>query len=408
MTGRPSMVRNRDCSVILPLLMAEEGSLRDIENLHQTHLVSSSDYGSRALGSPSSPPIQRAVDSKSFASSKTARADAYFHHYVTLNALAQQAMARLYSPEIRRLKWSEIQRRIEELDAKLVQWNAALPAPFSLETPSQDSQAESYRVALGILSHSTRTVINRPCLCRLDRRMADQSRHSNRADHASANKCVSSARSVIGLVSDRPHNAVLHQGTLWWMTVHHLKRAVTVVLLELAFRAEHMPSEAEDILSEAKGAINWLRGMAVFDAGAHRSWISLSRLLRLAAQKVGGDASEVVMAASSHFGETRPIDEFIQHVPPAPSDQYDPHVWQPLDNYYTSHFFADQAASEYDQYGFLQENAAQPSGAQNLWHSPAAQGGRRGQQGHENEDEVMWPGGQDPSVGEWYGQFGAS
>lgn len=396
-TGRPSMIRDRDCSITMPQLVAGEDSSQKAVYPPSATSVSSFDFGIRASASLSSPPVQGAFGTGQSQLPQANNTGAYFFHYVQLTALAQDAVAQIYCPEIRHVKWSEIQRRIDELDGKLVQWNAALPKPFNIGYPYTNPESESYRIALAIISHSTRTIINRPCLCRLDRRILDQSLHSNHLNHVAANKCVSSARAVLQLISDKPHNAVLYQGTLWWMIVHHLKRAATVVLLELALRAEHMPAEAENILADAKKAVNWLRGVAVSDTAARRSWATLSRLLHLAAQRVGGDASEVVAVPFSQLGETQPIGMTVQQQPSATSDQFDPNVWQPMDNYYASHFPGEQGSSEYDQYGFHP-----PGGDAHSLFPPS------GEQGHEDEDQNMWFGRPDPSLGDWYGQFGGS
>ncbi len=406
MTGRPSMIHSQDCTVTLSPLRPEEDSLGEVGHLQQARMTSSLDFGCRAFNSPVFPAIPGVVDSSLFELAKTPKANLYFYHYVALNDLAQQAMAGLYCPQIRHMKWSEIQRRIEELDGKLVQWNAGLPAPFNLDNPVQDLEVESYRIALGILSHSTRTVINRPCLCSLDSRITDQSTHSNELNHAAAHRCVASARAVLQLISSRPYNVALHQGTLWWMILHHLKRAATVVLLELAYRAEHMPSEAEDILDEAKTAVNWLRGMAVNDPAARRSWVTLSRLLSLAAQKVGGDTSDLITNPFSQFGDTRPMSEFMQP-PPVQADLFDPNIWQSLDNHYTGHFFGDQSASANNPYGFFEPNGGQNGGGQQFYPPQGELGLMKGQQEQENRDQTMWPSGQEQPPGGWYGQYPA-
>ena len=399
MTGRPSMVRDRDCSITVPPLMATRGS-RGFATCDHTSLTTSLDDAGRAFESPQSSPIQGVVDNRPSEPSKTPNVEAYFYHYVALNSLAQQVIARLYCPDIRHMKWSEIQRRIKELDYALVQWNTALPALFKSDQPTQDPEVESYCVALGILSHSTRTLINRPCLCRLDRRITDQSQHSKNFNHAAAHKCVSSARAVLRLISERPHNAVLYQGTLWWMIFHHLKRAATVVLLELALRAEHMPSEAGDMLEEAKQAVNWLHGMAAYNAAARRSWVTLSRLLQKAAQKVGGDASEVVTAPFSQFGETRLMSDMVQQPHPLAPEQFDPNIWQPLDTYYVGHFLGDQEALGYDQYGFMQPSGAYTGGGQTMF-PPSSQMGEMPDQQSQQDDD--WPTAQEPQPGTWYG-----
>lgn len=403
-TGRPPMVRDRDCSITMPQPVVSDGPSQKADYPPSTTSVSSLDFGIRASASPSSLPVQGTFGSGQSQLPLTNNTDAYFSHYVQLTALAQDATAQIYCPEIRHVKWSEIQRRIDELDGKLVQWNATLPKPFNFEDPYTNPESESYRVTLAIISHSTRTIINRPCLCRLDRRIPDQSLHSNHRGHVAANKCVSSARVVLQLISDKPHDSVLYQGTLWWMIVHHLRRAATVVLLELAFRAEHMPAEAENILADAKRAVNWLRAVAVSDNAARRSWTTLSRLLHLAAQRVGGDASEVVTAPFSQTGETRPGGMAGQQQPFTPSDQFDPNVWQPMDNYYASHFPGEQGSSEFDQYGFFPPGGGTPS----MFPPSGELGGMRDQQGPVDEDQAMWSGWPDPSLGDWYGQFGGS
>ena len=403
MTGRPSMIRNRDCTVTLSPLRAEDGSLREIKNFQQAHMTSSLDYGCRAFNSPGSAPLQGVVDSSLSELSKTPKADAYFYHYVALNDLAQQAIAELYCPEIKHMKWSEIQRRIEELDGKLVHWNAGLPVPFNSDQPVQDPEVESYRIALAILSCSIRTVINRPCLCRLDRRITDQSTRSNTINQAAAHRCVASARAVIQLISSKPYNVALHQGTLWWMILHHHKRAATVVLHELAYRAEHMPSEAEEILDIAKTAVNWLRGIAVYDHAARHSWATLSRLLSRAAQKVGGDTSEVITNPYFQFGDTQPMSEFMQPSP-VQADRFDPNIWQSLDNHYTSHSFGDQSASGNNLYGFFEPNGAQNGGEQQFYPPQEEIGLMRGQQEQGNGNQTVWPNEQEQPL-EWYGQY---
>ncbi len=65
-----------------------------------------------------------------------------------------------------------------------------------------------------------------------------------------------------------------------------------MLLLELAIPIEHMPSAAEELLAEAKKAIEWLRKIASNSNTAQHIWTTMCRLLRLAARRVGFDTGE--------------------------------------------------------------------------------------------------------------------
>lgn len=157
---------------------------------------------------------------------------------------------------------------------------------------------------------------------------------------------------------------------MWWMILHHLRRAVTVLLLELSFRAEHMPAEAAELLTEAKAAINWLRQMGASNASAKDAWVTLSRLLYHAAQKVGGDMADTITASEVPAkGQGFNMDilgggfDFSQAGDlERPSNVYnpdDPNVFPPLGLYGgmpqgTGQYLGDLATiNDWDESGFL-------------------------------------------------------
>ena len=220
--------------------------------------------------------------------------------------LAKEVVGELYQPGIRKKKWAEIESRIEGFDRRLFEWKDGVNPPFNVATPSLDSETESCRVALRILFYSTRTIINRPCLCRIGERIQGQSISSKRMNLSSANRCVDSARATLNLILHKPESTVLHEGTMWWMLLHHLKRALTVLLLELALRAEHMPSDAGKIVAEAKAAVNWLSHIGNSSPDARRTCSNMRQLLRLAAQKVGGDTSDMMTSSEEEAVPVRP------------------------------------------------------------------------------------------------------
>ncbi|KAL8817297.1 MAG: hypothetical protein Q9223_003852 [Gallowayella weberi] len=270
MTGRPSIVRDIDCSVALPSTGMVD------PDVHLPTRNSRDQAGSAWL------------DIQGPAATMDPN---FFLRYVELTSLADSVLSLLYSAGIRHVKWQRMQSTIQELDLNLSTWNAALPEPFSTEPTHQIPEQNTARIALGMLFHSTRILINRPCLCRLDYRIDHQSDTSDSFNVATANRCIASARATLALIPDEPDMALIYQGPLWWMGFHHLKRAATVSILGMMFLYRHPSAVAADVLSDAKKAVNWLFAMGKFSSPARSAWVTLSRLLLRTAQTTGGDAS---------------------------------------------------------------------------------------------------------------------
>lgn len=106
------------------------------------------------------------------------------------------------------------------------------------------------------------------------------------------------------MLPDAPDAVGLYRVSPWWCLVHHLVQATTVLMLELSFRADHMPNEADDILEAAKKGILWLRSMSEDNVAARRAWRLCEGLLRKVAPKIGRDAENLpdgVLPPSADF-----------------------------------------------------------------------------------------------------------
>ena len=361
MTGRPSMINLRDCSVTIPKSFAEgaSGTIKTPPSEYSyKRSAKSSTY--RPSSSSISEPERQSFVNTVMEHETTRTAVIFFVHYVELCTLVKEVVGELYRPGIRKKKWSGILSKIETFDSRLFEWKNGVIPPLddAISPTNSDPETESCRVALHILFHSTRVVINRPCLCRNVERTQDPSKSSKEGQVSAANKCVESARATVSLILHKPESTILHEGTMWWMLLHHLKRALTVLLLELAFRAEHMPSSAGEILAEAKAAVNWLDQLGNSSSDARNTCSSMRRLLRLAAQRIGGDTSDI--ATSSSEEEVAAAQPRHQQPPLAyhnnpDRDAFPPHglydgttpqkQWQPYENL--------TAWIELDQFGFL-------------------------------------------------------
>ncbi|KAL8822312.1 MAG: hypothetical protein Q9191_006951 [Dirinaria sp. TL-2023a] len=331
-TGRPAMVKSTDCSAPVPLppSLPDEGALEGISTSSQT--LSPAGHQTRPASSTTSTHSSSTCGPRPYDKASESITTTFFFYYLELNALGQRVLESLYSPDIRLEKWSAIQARVSNLNAQLSQWHMTLPAALNSTIPSKDPRVESFKVALAILSNSLRTIINRPSLCSRDRLVPHQSESSVNADHDNASLCVSSARAVLALLPTEPNPQSIRQSPVWWTLTYYIKRAVTVLMLEMSFRAKHMPSEAEEMLKDAKKGMNWLLSMASTSSAARISWDQLSRLLRLVAPRIGGSTDDIMTAPLEHQSPNfmPSFQPWPEHMSKDPRG-FDPDIWEPMD-----------------------------------------------------------------------------
>lgn len=74
--------------------------------------------------------------------------------------------------------------------------------------------------------------------------------------------------------------------------MHYFMQAATVLMLELSFRADHMPNEVEEIFDSAKKATDWLHSLSEQDEAARRAWSLCDEIMHKIAPKVGKSLTE--------------------------------------------------------------------------------------------------------------------
>lgn len=141
--------------------------------------------------------------------------------------------------------------------------------------------------------HYIRIIINRPCLCRLNYRIPNESNRSRGFNRSAAATCIEAARETIALLPDEPNPVGLISSSPWWCLLHYLVSAGTILMVEMAMRAEHNPQQADGLLKDSKKVLRWLRAMAEDSLGAERSCKVLTKLLVISSSKIGGDISDV-------------------------------------------------------------------------------------------------------------------
>lgn len=218
----------------------------------------------------------------------------YFFHHTKLSVLTSQVLDRLYRVGTMSQSWAEVQKIISAHESKLERWRSGLPSIFDFTTRQRDQQFHRQRVSLGFFYYSTLTIICRPCLCRIDRKIPNQSGKAKNFNRDTAAKCVHAARDMIDMLPNEPNSIGLYTVAPWWCLVHHLVQAATVLMLELSFRSAHLPTEVEEILECAKKAVSWLRSMSEEDLAAYRAYKMCDEMLRKVAPKVGREVDPII------------------------------------------------------------------------------------------------------------------
>lgn len=213
--------------------------------------------------------------------SDTANAGTFLIAIVKLGMVSDNVLTRLYSPNLVTKPWKDIQvsiaRLLEDLDA----WLHSLPAdlhPF--KENARDHIMQQERNILKTYCHSTKILICRPCLCRLDCRIPSQTRSSASFNYEIAAKCVAAARSLAACLPDdmAVWGKEIYRIFPWWSVVHYLMQSIAVLLLEACYEAE-----GTGIMSAVKKLVRWLRELRSTNRTAERAYsITMDLLEKLA------------------------------------------------------------------------------------------------------------------------------
>ena len=210
-----------------------------------------------------------------------------------LDMILHDILSSLFSPRAARRTWAEAQQLIGDFQRQLFAWQRRLPARFNFRRSHQDAAFARERLGLGLMYWSTVIVVTRPCLCRSDNQIPNESATSKDSRRATAVTCVHAAEEILKFFPDEPDPMGFYRIVPWWKVVHHLAQAATVFLAELSYHAYHLPQEADQILAAAKKAVHWLWAMSQYSVAAGRAWRTIDHLLRQIAPLIGGDASDM-------------------------------------------------------------------------------------------------------------------
>ena len=308
MTGRPTSFSETDCNAPAPLPL-EEDSFSGTDPCNPPNLVllrSLSNQEPRqtegGVFTPSSAGYSSKLNMSSVGSVSPASQERkqvfapcnalYFKYHTGLSNFTNEVLIRLYRADAMSKSWADVQSTIATLNSKLEKWRAELPNVFDFTKRQRDQQFVRQRMSLGFSYYSILVIINRPCLCRIDRKIANQSGKAQDFNRETAMKCVHAPRDMLEMLPQEPNATGLYKVAPWWCLVHYLVQAATVLMLELSFRANHMPNEVEEIFDSTKKAIAWLRSLSQVDEAAKRAWSLCNEMFHKVAPMVGRGLAE--------------------------------------------------------------------------------------------------------------------
>ena len=216
----------------------------------------------------------------------------YFIYRTQLSIISHETVTQLYCAATTKEKWSEVQNTIRTIDRRLLSWQDSLPKEFDITfdnwaEPDWNDPHTIPRIGLAIFFNSSRMILFRPCLCRVEGRLDNQSQMSKNFEQEAVQNCIHSARRMIKVLKwNAKSEAKFYAISPWWNTLHYLCEALSILMLEMAFEAQHLPNESAEILADAKQGIYWLAMLSAGSIAARKAWEVFDNLIRLVAPKI--------------------------------------------------------------------------------------------------------------------------
>ncbi|KAF2653038.1 hypothetical protein K491DRAFT_718355 [Lophiostoma macrostomum CBS 122681] len=270
-TGRPCVIANEECTVPLPESPADP---EPSDNVRRGSIyVSRSESVSYSESSSNLDPDTLDLGIRT----------TLLRARIGIALVTQKALAQLYFPRAAATSWAHIQQIIPDLVEEIDQWAlTALPEGLSFRMVDSYSMHDMpstehwllrrEQLLLAFSYNSTKIIITRPCLCRLDRRIQKQSSDSALVNQRTAEACVKAAIDLTSLLPDDATAYYIYVNGPWWSIIHYIMQAMAVLLLELAHGERHSSRGGDDIPSHIKKLVKWLRCMRGNQPVAERAY----------------------------------------------------------------------------------------------------------------------------------------
>jgi len=229
----------------------------------------------------------------------------YFIYQTQLTIISHEIVSHLYCAATIKVKWHDVQSTIKRIDQHLLRWRDSLPNEFNINfddwpEPDWNNEFTVLRIGLALHYHSSRMILFRPCLCRFDKdsRFGGQSAESQAFNQSAVVNCIESAHRTISMLKGAARSMErLFLIAPWWQTIHFLCEAMSILVLEMGYRAQHMRKDAKDILDDAKKGVNWLAKMAGRSISARKAWEIYDILVKATAPMIGWSVFDMASEA---------------------------------------------------------------------------------------------------------------
>ena len=203
---------------------------------------------------------------------------------------------------------------------------------WKVKHSEHNTSFERGRFLLEIEYWSKKILITRPCLCKLERRIRNQSDLSTSFDAKAAKSCCDAALEIAKLCPDEPSSDFIYSNGPWWAMVHISKclasekrwrctdlntsvmQSIAVLLLEMTYKAQDPQNDASATIPSIKKLIRWLQAMQNNDLVAERAYEIIRRILQSCAPPIQAEANELLASFVGGLWEA--------HVPQNPPDAF--------------------------------------------------------------------------------------
>ncbi|KIV87972.1 hypothetical protein, variant 5 [Exophiala mesophila] len=251
-TGRPtSMISG------LEMTISQEGAQNHSESPLITQRQGSLPH---AFGTPQ--PLLSDVSAQSLST--------HFSRRVDVSRISRRISTTLYAGGLT-ANWAEFQHsvsllqlEIEKLASTVVRRLQNLDGAWLL--------GDRHNLELAMSIYSLQMMLYRPFLCDWERKIRNESSPSQDFNQSKAVEAITAARSMLALLFSVDDLQTLPLVFPCWSTLHYICQAGSILILELAMHAIHLPSEAAEMVSDIHRVLIYLQAMSTASYSAAKAW----------------------------------------------------------------------------------------------------------------------------------------
>ncbi|OAL01148.1 hypothetical protein IQ06DRAFT_347212 [Phaeosphaeriaceae sp. SRC1lsM3a] len=266
-TGRPPVLAVEDATVPLPQSLTGSPTIITVEKSREL-------LERTFLEAPTS--AQGAID----AQRSSLQSHKFLVDHVNLMRILQKGLTDIYSPRTGSQSWQAIQGSMSQLLKTLDIWNHSVAFDDFVASRREKRTGLDRLQRLLVMEYwSIKMVTTRPCLCRTERRIKNESSISAHFNASAAETCVESAMEMVRLFPDEADLKFIATCP-WWATTHYIVQAIAVLLLETTYEKKDLGKTTPEKIVALRKMLRWLRCMEYSDPVAAKAYKVVQRLLK--------------------------------------------------------------------------------------------------------------------------------